>query len=74
MMGTNPEPSPPPDIPEHELLRRIGAGSYGEVWLACSVTGAHRAVKIIWRDRFESEVPFEREFEGVRQFEEVSRG
>jgi hypothetical protein len=47
MMGTNPEPSPPPDIPEHELLRRIGAGSYGEVWLTRSVTGAHRAVKII---------------------------
>ncbi len=72
-MGTNPD-NPPPEIPEHELLRRIGAGSYGEVWLARSVTGAHRAVKIIWRDRFESEVPFEREFDGVRQFEEISRG
>ncbi|MBC8325538.1 MAG: protein kinase [Verrucomicrobia subdivision 3 bacterium] len=72
-MGTNPE-TPPPEIPEHELLRRIGAGSYGEVWLARSVTGAHRAVKIIRRDRFESEVPFEREFDGVRQFEEISRG
>jgi len=26
--------TPPPAIPDHELLRRIGGGSYGEVWLA----------------------------------------
>lgn len=49
-------------------------GSYGEVWLARGVTGVYRAVKIIRRERFASEVPYEREFEGVRRFEEVSRG
>ncbi len=64
----------PPDIPEHRLFQRIGQGSYGEVWLAQSVTGAWHAVKIIHRDRFDDEHPYEREFEGIRQCEPVSHG
>jgi len=44
----------PPKIPDHEMLRRIGRGSYGEVWLARNVMGVYRAVKVIYRDRFES--------------------
>jgi WD40 repeat protein len=60
-------------VPDHELLRRIGKGAYGEVWLARSVLGAARAVKIIWRDRFEHPRPFEREFQGIREFEPLSR-
>src|SRR3954453_9733585 len=31
-------------IPDHELLRVIGRGAYGEIWLARTVTGAFRAV------------------------------
>jgi hypothetical protein len=38
-------------IPDHELLRVIGRGSYGEVWLARNIMGTYRAVKIIRRDR-----------------------
>ena len=33
------------DIPDHELLRCIGRGSYGEVWLARNMMGTYRAVK-----------------------------
>jgi len=33
----------PSHIPDHELLRRIGGGSYGEVWLARNVMGTYRA-------------------------------
>src|SRR5438046_2384454 len=59
----------PPSIPDHELLRGIGRGSYGEVWLARNVLGQFRAVKIVYRDRFEHERPYEREFDGIRKFE-----
>lgn len=50
-----------PSIPDYELLRRIGGGAYGDVWLARSMaTGALRAAKIVWRNTFEEERPFER--------------
>jgi eukaryotic-like serine/threonine-protein kinase len=64
---------PHPVIPDHEVLRKIGGGAYGEVWLARGVTGALRAVKVVWREDFEDERGFEREFEGILKFEPISR-
>ena len=64
---------PDPTIPDHEVLRRIGGGAYGEVWLARGVTGALRAVKLLWREDFEDERSFEREFEGILKYEPISR-
>ncbi len=55
-------------------MRRIGAGAYGEVWLARNLMGTGRAVKIVRREDFDDERPFEREFEGLKRFEPVSRG
>jgi len=66
-------PSAPPPIPDHVLLRPIGAGAYGEVWLARNALGTLRAVKIVYRARFEEEHPFEREFRGILKYEPVSR-
>jgi len=63
-----------PIIPDHELLRVIGRGAYGEIWLARTVTGAFRAVKVVYRSTFESERAFFREFEGMSAFEPISRG
>ena len=63
-----------PVVPDYELLRRIGGGAYGDVWLARSkATGALRAAKIVWRHKFEDERPFRREFEGIQRFEQISR-
>ncbi len=64
---------PNPTIPDHEVLRKIGGGAYGEVWLARGVTGALRAVKVVWREDFEDARGFEREFEGILKFEPMSR-
>ncbi len=61
-------------IPDYTLIKRIGSGAYGEVWLAQSVTGAYRAVKIVWREDFELTRTFHREFLGIQQFEPISRG
>jgi TolB-like protein/Tfp pilus assembly protein PilF len=56
-----------PQVPDHEVLRFIASGAYGDVWLARTVTGAYRAVKVVRREAFE------REFAGARNFEPVSR-
>lgn len=62
-----------PVIPDYELLRIIGSGSYGEVWLARSVLGTYRALKLVYRNAFESPQPYEREFNGIKRFEPVSQ-
>jgi WD40 repeat protein len=73
-------PAPPswiasvkPVVPDHELLVRIGGGSYGDVWLGRSVVGTWRAVKVVFRDRFLDSRPYEREFSGIQKFEPLSR-
>jgi eukaryotic-like serine/threonine-protein kinase len=58
---------------DHELIHKISAGSYGEVWLAKSELGTYRALKVIQRVRFDSSRPFQREYEGITKFEPVSR-
>src|SRR6266581_2716784 len=65
--------TPPLSVPDHELLRRIGEGSYGEVWLARNKLGTLRAVKVVYRRTFEDARPFEREFRGIQKFEPISR-
>jgi WD40 repeat protein len=69
-----PVPQPgKPKIPDYELLRFIGSGAYGDVWLARSITGTLCALKVVYRDRFEDQRPFEREVEGIRRFHPISR-
>ncbi len=63
-----------PHIPEYEVLRIIGRGSYGDVWLARGVTGLWRAIKVVWRARFADAGPFEREFKGLKEFAAISLG
>jgi serine/threonine protein kinase/Tfp pilus assembly protein PilF len=73
-LAAEPDPIRIPTVPDYDLLRRIGRGAYGDVWLARSqATGALRAAKIVWRHTFEDSKPFQREFAGIQRFERISR-
>jgi serine/threonine protein kinase len=71
----NPSESEPqtPAIPEHQLIRVIGEGGGGQVWLAQNAIGTYRAVKIVWKKAFHEGLSFTHEFNGVLKFEPVSR-
>jgi len=64
-----------PDVPDHKLIRIIGQGSYGQVWLAHNPEADQwRAVKVIHRNRFKDcPKEFDREFTGLRKYEPISR-
>src|SRR5215471_7048148 len=64
---------PAPIIPDHEIVRCIGQGSYGEVWLARNAVGTWRAVKVVYRQNFKDARPYEREFAGIQSYEPISR-
>ncbi len=62
-----------PDIAEHTLVRKVGEGAYGEVWLARDVLGNYRAAKVIYRARFGNDsAPYEREYRGISAYGPVS--
>ena len=61
----------PPPIPHHQLLRRIGRGSYGEVWIALDAMGKWCAVKIVWRDDADSGRAYEQEFRGLKRYDDL---
>src|SRR5262245_19872573 len=66
-------PSTPAEIRDHELIRRIGQGSYGEGRLSRNVMGTYRGVKIVYRAAFEHARPFERECNGIQKCEPLWR-
>jgi CHASE2 domain-containing sensor protein len=60
-------------IPDHTLVKRVGRGAYGEVWLARNAVGVFHAAKIVQRRGFPADEPYEREFRGIQKFMPVSR-
>ena len=60
-------------IPDHTMLKRVGKGAYGEVWLARNAIGTYHAVKIVRRQGFPADEPYEREFRGIQKFMPISR-
>jgi serine/threonine protein kinase len=59
-------------IPDHELLRCVGKGAYGEVWLARSAIGTYHAVKIVYRFDFSTTESYAREFKGIQKYMPIS--
>lgn len=63
------------ELPDHDLIQQIGRGAYGNVWLVQNKTlGVLRAVKLVHRSQFDEDRPFQREFDGLRRYEPISRG
>ena len=60
-------------IPNYELVRSIGSGAYGEVWLARGEIGVYHAIKIVHKKSFSDRSPFEREYRGILQYTPISR-
>jgi hypothetical protein len=75
--GTGPlsEPgahAPPADL-DYEAIRLIGRGGYGDVWLVRDRAGGYFACKVVYRESFRNDRPYEREYEGIQKFEPVSQ-
>ncbi len=63
-----------PDLPDYEMLRCIGTGTFGDVWLArARATQRFRAIKLLCRNRFPRDRPYEIEFAGMKKYEAISR-
>ncbi len=62
----------PPEVPGYVLLRIIGKGAYGEVWLARRESGGYRAVKVVWKEDFPQPDYYEQELAGTRFYEPLS--
>ena len=72
--NNGPHGSEMPDVSDHELIKCIGKGSFGQVWLARTITYSWRAIKVVWRNSDEDETCFKREYEGLQKYEPISRG
>ena len=68
----DPLPTHPPAIPDYRLLRCIGQGAYGEVWLGLDLLDRWVAVKVVRRDTGHAAQAHDQEFRGLRNYAEVT--
>src|SRR5258708_4758075 len=61
-----------PEIPAHRLLRCIGRGSYGEVWLGINASNKWTAVKVVHRGEGDARKAYDQEFRGLKRYDDLS--
>ena len=72
MTQTDSDPTPP-KIPSYTPVRKIGRGSYGEVWIYRRNDEIYHAIKIVRKSTFETAKPYRRELAGLKRFSPVSK-
>jgi CHASE2 domain-containing sensor protein len=58
--------------PDYTRFRKLGEGTFGEVWLVQSAIGQWQALKVVYRKSFEEERHYNYEFEGIQKYKPVS--
>ena len=66
-------PPNPLQIPDYELIKLIGEGGFGQIWMGRDVLGLYRAIKIIRYDDFKSLDSYQAEYHGIRHYAFYSR-
>lgn len=63
--------NPPYQIEGYQILREIGQGGYGVVYMVKTDADQYEALKVVSRDQFENETPFNREISAIRKYKKV---
>ncbi len=61
------------NIPDYDLIKLIGEGGFGQIWMARDALGLYRAIKIIRYDDSKSPESYEAEQNGIRHYAPYSR-
>lgn len=62
-----------PNVPDYEVIRpAFGHGAYGKVWLARNAVGQWQALKAVYLAQFGEPEPYDREFNGIKNYKPIS--
>jgi len=62
-----------PNIPDYDLIKLIGEGGFGQIWMGKDALGLYRAIKIIRYDDSKSLESYQAEYNGIRHYAPYSR-
>ena len=62
-----------PVVPDYELVKpAFGSGAYGKVWLVRNSVGQWQALKAVYLAPFGGPEPYDREFNGIKNYKPIS--